>query len=1072
MTSAKAKKRVSSPSLAKLTRPKLHGTVPRTRLYAALDVSRKRPVTWISAPPGSGKTTLVVSYLEARESGGVWYQVDSGDDDPATFFYYLGLAIQKAAPKEKKPLPLLTPEFLSDIPSFARRYFREFYARLPEGSVFVLDNYHELPAESNLHPVVAEAFFELPEGINAIVISRTDPAAQFTRLAASDRLTLMDWASLRLTMEETRAITLLRHPIDDAALTRLHNYSDGWAAGLTLMLERLKRIGLAPESFEAETREAAFNYFAGEIFDKTEPENQQILISTALLPRVTVSIAEKVSLQPGAGKLLESLYQRHLFTDRRLGVETTYQYHDLFRTFLLEKGKEVYTPAGLAQLTARAAKFLEESGNSEDAVSLYVDVKDWANATRVLLGHAPALVYQGRGQTLREWIARIPNEFQESVPWLGYWHGMSLVASQPGEAMRWIEAASAKFEQSSDGVGRALCAAAMIQAIFLEWSDLAKMDPWIDKLKIALAAGLEFPSANAELQVYSSALISTSNRRPRDALLTAAAGRVHRLLAEPLDPNLKATAGMALLFYYIAIPGDKAGSEIIALMSPVMKSGLVSSLNQMYWYVRKGTYLAWRQRYEEAVASIDYGEALAQKEGLGIKNVITYIPRVSVMTQLGNAEGAKLGLSNMERSMNPARRLDAAFLNFGKAILCGISGQYRHAAEFAQESRQQLEVGGVFFGEAQMTVLSAAYLALDGQFVTARNLSEKARNLTADTYFCGCEIDIAMIEAFIALRQGDRATCGALLRDRIIPGLAQGRVFIIRYVPSLQAQLHSEALKQNIEPAVVRKLIQQHRLRPLSHEIEHWPWVVKVRALGEFAVEAEAIKPHGKSHYRLLELLRTLTALGAQGVNATSLAELLWPDSEGDAAQRVLHTSLFRLRKFLGDDRAILLEDGKVSLNPELCWSDVTTFEILGNRIETDVNQDVRSRQQQSERLLDLYRGPLLSQEEDKPWILGPRDRFSSRFRRLVLILGESMEAQSQPEEAIEFYRKALERDNLAEDIYRRLMACHQRRGENAEALNVYRRCRELLSIVLGARPSPQTQKLYDSLKQTAPSPA
>ncbi|MFN0315954.1 MAG: BTAD domain-containing putative transcriptional regulator [Burkholderiales bacterium] len=1067
MASSKATKGVLMQSLAKLTRPRLHGTVPRTRLFAELDVARKRPVTWISAPPGSGKTTLVASYLEARESGGVWYQVDSGDGDPATFFYYLGLAIQKVAPREKKPLPLLTAEFLSDIPAFARRYFREFYARLPEGSVFVLDNYHEVSGEAQLNAVVAEAFSELPEDINAIVLSRTDPSAQFTRLAASDRMALMEWQSLRLTMEETRAITLLRHPVDDAALTKLYAYSDGWAAGLTLMLERLKRIGLAPESFDAETREAAFNYFAGEIFDKTEPENQQILISTALLPRITVTSAEKVSLQPGAGKLLESLYRRHLFTDRRLGAETTYHYHDLFRTFLLEKGREIYTPAGLSQLAARAARSLEESGNSEDALALYAEARDWPNMARVLLAHAPALLFQGRGQTLREWIAKTPAEVQSAVPWLGYWYGMSLVASQPGEAMGWIENASASFDRSSDGVGQALCAAAMIQAIFLEWSDLAKIDPWIDKLKNALAADLKFPHVEAELQVYSSALISTFNRRPKDALLATAAERVHRLLSEPLDPNLKATAGMALLFYYIAIPGDKLGSEIIALMSPVMESGSVSSLNRMYWYVRKGTYLAWRQRYEEAVAAIEYGETLAQKEGLGIQSVIAYIPRVSVMSQLGNAEGAKLGLAYMERSIDVARRLDPAFINFGKANLYGILGEHERAAQFAQEARQPLEAGGVFFAEAQMTVLGAAHLALAGNYEPAKDLLEKAKLLTADTYFRGCELDAAMIEALIALRQGDRETCGRLLRDHIIPGMAQGKVFITRHIPSLQAELHSEALRQHIEPAVVRKLIVQHRLRPQSPEIEHWPWVASIRALGEFSVQAESLKAQGKSHYRLLEFLKALVALGAQGVNATSLTELLWPDSEGDAAQRVFHTSLFRLRKLLGNDRAILLEDGKLSLNLDLCWSDVTAFELLANRIENGGTRNAGLCEEQSVRLLELYRGPLLHQEGDKPWILGPRDRLSSRFRRLAVMLGETMEAQSHHVQAIEFYRKALERDNLAEDIYRRLMACHQQRGEHAEALKVYRRCRELLSIVLGVQPSPQTQKQYESLKQS-----
>ncbi|MBI1398363.1 MAG: hypothetical protein GC151_20505, partial [Betaproteobacteria bacterium] len=82
-----------TPQLAKLTRPKLHDVIARERLFHVLDdSSRTRPVTWIESPPGAGKTTLVASYLEARSRPGIWFQVDPGDNDPATFFYYLGLA--------------------------------------------------------------------------------------------------------------------------------------------------------------------------------------------------------------------------------------------------------------------------------------------------------------------------------------------------------------------------------------------------------------------------------------------------------------------------------------------------------------------------------------------------------------------------------------------------------------------------------------------------------------------------------------------------------------------------------------------------------------------------------------------------------------------------------------------------------------------------------------------------------------------------------------------------------------------------------------------------------------------
>ena len=81
-----------SPTLAKLSRPRLFDALPRQRLFDRLDDARRHPVVWVVAPPGAGKTTLVASWLEQRRLPGLWYQVDPGDADPATFFHYLGLA--------------------------------------------------------------------------------------------------------------------------------------------------------------------------------------------------------------------------------------------------------------------------------------------------------------------------------------------------------------------------------------------------------------------------------------------------------------------------------------------------------------------------------------------------------------------------------------------------------------------------------------------------------------------------------------------------------------------------------------------------------------------------------------------------------------------------------------------------------------------------------------------------------------------------------------------------------------------------------------------------------------------
>ncbi|MDH3407420.1 MAG: hypothetical protein OEM48_10935 [Gammaproteobacteria bacterium] len=76
--------------LAKLTTPHLGKVYLRTRLFQALDAARDKPVTWISAPGGSGKTLLVASYLKQNKIKPWWYQVDEGDAELASFFYYLG----------------------------------------------------------------------------------------------------------------------------------------------------------------------------------------------------------------------------------------------------------------------------------------------------------------------------------------------------------------------------------------------------------------------------------------------------------------------------------------------------------------------------------------------------------------------------------------------------------------------------------------------------------------------------------------------------------------------------------------------------------------------------------------------------------------------------------------------------------------------------------------------------------------------------------------------------------------------------------------------------------------------
>ena len=116
--------RIHPGALTKTTRPTLASVLAREQLFSVLDERQHASVLWVWGPPGSGKTTLVASYLESRELDSQWYQLDAGDSDVATFFYYMGLVARGRTGASSESLPMYTSEYRRDIDAFSRRFFR------------------------------------------------------------------------------------------------------------------------------------------------------------------------------------------------------------------------------------------------------------------------------------------------------------------------------------------------------------------------------------------------------------------------------------------------------------------------------------------------------------------------------------------------------------------------------------------------------------------------------------------------------------------------------------------------------------------------------------------------------------------------------------------------------------------------------------------------------------------------------------------------------------------------------------------------------------------------------------
>ncbi len=292
--------------------------------------------------------------------------------------------------------------------------------------------------------------------------------------------------------------------------------------------------------------------------------------------------------------------------------------------------------------------------------------------------------------------------------------------------------------------------------------------------------------------------------------------------------------------------------------------------------------------------------------------------------------------------------------------------------------------------------------------------------------------------------------------------------------PRMMEMLCVKALENGIETGYVRELVQTHRLAPSSTpmHVEMWPWPVKIYTLGRFTVltDNQPARAGRKAQHKPLELLKALIAQGGREVSEDTLTAALWPDTEGDTARQAFDTTLHRLRRLLGNDRAIVLHDRRLSLDNRLCWVDTWAFERLLSETETllanpSADPNGAALANIGERVQSLYHGAFLGKESGASWSISLRERLRSRYLRHVVSVGARWQQLGRWNRAIDCYRKGLEVDDLAEQLYQNLMLCHQQLDQRSEALSVYRRCRFVLSVVLGIAPSPATETLRQRLR-------
>ncbi len=1055
------------PELAKLSRPRLYRVTARDRLFRALDALREHPLVWVTGVPGAGKSTAVASWLEARKLPSIWYHIDPGDADPATFFHYLGSALP--ARGTRGPLPLFADEYRRDLLGFTRRWFREFFARMAPASVLVFDDFHDAPTGHTERAALAAGLEEIPAGITVVAISRGDPPAEFARFAARRALGRVGAEALRFTRDEAAALLRAAGEADARVIDRVWERVDGWAAGLVLLHEHAAARGRADDAGTHGRPEAVFKYFAGEILNSAAPDVRRAAMVSALLHHMSGPIVTALTGHPKAGRLLEDGYRRHLFVTRRGVGEPVYEYHALFREFLLGQLRAELAPEELARLRRRAAELLEADGANESAAALYREAGDWANAARLTLADAPAMIAQGRSQPLAERIAALPAAEREREPWLAYWEGLARLNIEPLGALASLERAHQGFVARGDIAGQIQAAEAAIGSRHLAWEDWRPIRRWIDTLERLLAERPEFASPEAEARAVSALAIGLAYCRPGHSVLAPCLARLEVLLDSVADPNVRVTAATRLLDALIKTGDHGAAQRIAERLRPALADPEVRPLAGASGRIWLAVRRLWQGRFDDCATLLDEAQRIAEENSVGFFVPVILIARCYLLVAQSELGTLRELIDRLAAARDPTRKLESALLHSFESSLALLRGDLPVAERQARAAAVlSLETGSVPAAFICHTVLLVAQDAT-GQRAECLAVLEHMHGLVAGVRGGFLRFHLALWEAYLLLQQDDDA-----FRKPLAQALELGRredyFHQLLWWPPMMSRLCAAALDAEIETEYAKQLITRRGLAPPEDRTpERWPWPLRLRTLGRFEVARHGtpLEVRGKAQKKPLELLKALIALGSEAVESSRLAALLWPDVDGDAAKKSFDTTLYRLRKLLGLDTALVLAEGKLSLDRRQCWVDVWAFERIAQEADAraqapDAPPDEVVRLGRA--LLDAYPGHFLAGDEGAQWAMDLRDRLRARLLRIVLGLGNRLQTAGRWGEGVALYDRALELDNLTEALYRGVMICHRELGQPGTALQAYRRCRELLSVVLGLAPSAETEAVRRTL--------
>ena len=438
--------------------------IPRPRLVQILNDALEQDchIILVSAPAGYGKTTLVTEWLRGVQAKTAWLSLDKADNDPTRFLTYLINALQQVDPsigrasqamlQSPQPLPpeaLITP-LIHDI------------TNIPTAFHLVLEDYHVIETPL-IHQQLDFLVENQPPNAKIVIITREDPPFRLARLRAQGLLVEIRRNDLRFTVDECAEFLQKFHLARKDIMT-LEHCTEGWIAGLQLAALSLQGCDDIPGFIQTFSGSSHFvlDLLIEEVFDQLPAEEQDFLLKTSILDRLTGPLCDVVANRTSSQFILDRLEHSNLFIIPLDPTRTWYRYHHLFAD-LLQQRLHSFHPQSEKGLHSLASQWFTSEGYFAEAIQHALAAADWDTAARLIQDNSVQLLERGELITLLSWLKALPEDVFSGNPQLCRDYGWTLTLTNHLDAAGlYLDCAERAYQGDNHQLGQVIVAQAYL----------------------------------------------------------------------------------------------------------------------------------------------------------------------------------------------------------------------------------------------------------------------------------------------------------------------------------------------------------------------------------------------------------------------------------------------------------------------------------------------------------------------------------------------------------------------------------------------------------------------------------